>query len=85
MNTTNVNDVVTITDLFATVLSILKTRPKATAPLIIPAYEIKNNCLKEIPDLYPNNSVIFIIPTVPRNLPLMTMIVSAMISYHDQS
>jgi len=55
VKTTNPKAVVTITDLFVTLLSILKTRPKATAPLIVPAYEIKTRSLNLMPDLYLNN------------------------------
>ena len=85
VNTTNANDVVTITDLLATEEGILSTRPKATAPLIIPAYEMKMRSLNLIPDLYPNSSRNLIIPIVPMNLPRITIISSAMKSYHDHS
>ena len=51
---TSASEVVTMTDLCSTSGSILNTRPKATAPLIIPAYEINTKSLSLIPDLYPN-------------------------------
>lgn len=51
VTTTKANEVVTITDLLATSSLILSTRPKATAPLIIPAYDIKIKSLNLMPDL----------------------------------
>ena len=52
--TTSEREVVTMTSLLGTSSSILRTRPKATAPLIIPAYEMKTSSFKGIPELYPN-------------------------------
>ena len=43
-----------MTERLATEESILSTRPNATAPLIIPAYEMNTRSLNLIPDLYPN-------------------------------
>ena len=43
--------VVTITGLLTIELSILRTRPKATAPLIMPAKEMKISSFVVMPDL----------------------------------
>lgn len=53
---TSVREDVTITErLSMAPSSILRTRPKATAPLIMPAYAIKSKSFKERPDLYPKS------------------------------
>ena len=48
---------VTMTYRLGMLSSILSTRPKATAPLIIPASAMKHKSLRESPDLYLNNLV----------------------------
>lgn len=54
VTTTRVRDVVTMTGLWVTDLSILNTNPNATAPLIEPAYAINSKSLSLTPGLYPN-------------------------------
>jgi dephospho-CoA kinase len=57
-------------------LSILKTSPKAIAPLIIPEYHMKINYLIDIPLLYPNNYKNIIKNIVLINLPTIMTISS---------
>ncbi len=77
VKTTKESEVVTITPLFLnSLLSILKTSPKAIAPLIMPEYQMKTNYLIEIPLLYPNNYKNSIKQIVLINLPTIITISS---------
>ena len=69
VNMTRASDVVTITDLFGDVPSILSTRPKAMAPLIIPAYQMNNYSFMSTVSRAPSYFITARSPIVPRPLP----------------
>jgi len=73
---TREREVVTITSLLTKDGLIRRTRPKAIAPLIIPANHTKIYCLKVRLLLKPQRESSFKNPTVPMNLPTMMMISS---------
>lgn len=85
MTITRVNVVVTITYFSLIESSIVKTRPKAIAPLINPAYEMKTSYLKDTCLLCPNKDKKYIRPTTPVNLPTNTINIYKRINSHDQS
>ena len=83
---TSLRDVVTITPLFENfVPSILRTRPKAIAPLIIPANQMKIYYLKLSPESNLQSFKSARRPTVAINLPMMMTKICEIKSSGDQS